>query len=115
MTLPGQDTKLQVSRTSLPGVLLITPPTMFTDHRGVYVELYNERLYQDVCPARFVQDDISVSHRSVLRGIHGDSETWKLVSCLWGEIYVVVVDCRDGSPDFGRWVGVTISDRKSVV
>ena len=103
---------LTVKRTSLPGVLVMTPPTIFKDHRGVYVELYNERLYRQAgVRASFVQDDMSVSRRGVLRGIHGDLKTWKLVTCLLGEFYLVVVDCRKGSPRFGTWQDFTLSER----
>ena len=71
---------MQVTRTELDGVLLVKPP-VFEDFRGQYVETYNDKLYAEHgIGAKFVQDDISVSMRHVLRGIHGDAETWKLVS-----------------------------------
>jgi hypothetical protein len=74
--------RMQVTRTELDGVLLVKPP-VFEDFRGQYVETYNDKLYAEHgIGAKFVQDDISVSIRHVLRGIHGDAETWKLVSCL---------------------------------
>lgn len=96
----------------LEGVLVITSPTVFEDFRGSYVELYNERLYAEAgIRVKFIQDDISTSTRSVLRGIHGDQETWKLVSCPLGELYLVVVDCREGSQHFGEWVAFTLSER----
>ena len=83
---------MEVSKTKLARMLLIKPPTIFEDFRGDFVETYNEKLYQEAgIHARFVQDDISVSSRHVLRGIHGDQETWKLVSCLYGKLYFVVV------------------------
>ena len=47
---------------------------------------------------KFVQDDISISSKHVLRGIHGDSETWKLISCLYGKFYLVVVNWDKNSP-----------------
>ena len=81
---------MEVSKTKLDGVLLITPPTIFQDFRGTYVETYNERLYNEAgVKVKFVQDDISVSKRNMLRGIHGDAETWKLVSCLFGQFLLV--------------------------
>ncbi|MGE5295517.1 MAG: dTDP-4-dehydrorhamnose 3,5-epimerase family protein, partial [Solirubrobacterales bacterium] len=102
---------MQVQTTKLPGVLLIEPPTVFEDFRGTYVETYNEQLYRDHgVDVRFVQDDISVSDRYVLRGLHGDAETWKLVSCLYGKFYLVVLNADEASPDYGRWVGFTLSD-----
>lgn len=103
---------LTITKTELADVLLITPATIFTDFRGTYVETYNEQLYRDAgIDQRFVQDDISVSTQHVLRGIHGDRKTWKLISCLYGKIYVVVVNCIDDSPQFGRWQGFELSDQ----
>lgn len=102
---------LEVSRTPLDGVMMLRPPTVFEDVRGSYVELYNERLYADAgVNVTFVQDDISVSWKSVLRGIHGDRETWKLISCLLGEIYLVVLNCDEAAPQYGTWHSVVLSE-----
>ena len=102
----------QITRATLDGVLLITPPTIFEDFRGSYVETYNEKLYAEAgITIKFVQDDISTSRRNVLRGIHGDQETWKLISCLHGEFYLVVLNYDSDSPQFGLWEGFTLSDR----
>ncbi|MDA8140091.1 MAG: dTDP-4-dehydrorhamnose 3,5-epimerase family protein [Desulfobacteraceae bacterium] len=99
-----------VEKTNLKEVLLIKPEA-FEDHRGQYVELYNDELYRKHgIGVTFVQDDISVSHRHVLRGIHGDGETWKLISCLHGSFYFVVVNCDTASPDFGQWQSFTLSE-----
>jgi dTDP-4-dehydrorhamnose 3,5-epimerase len=101
---------MKVEETSLKGVLLIKPDT-FEDHRGQYVELYNDDLYRKHgIDLTFIQDDISFSHRNVLRGIHGDSQTWKLISCLHGSFYFVVVNCDTDSTDFGKWLAFTLSD-----
>lgn len=103
---------MDVSNSKLAGVLLITPPTIFEDFRGTYVETYNERLYLDAgITVKFVQDDISVSSRNVLRGIHGDSETWKLISCLYGKFYLMVVNWDKSSPQFGQWASFVLSDQ----
>ena len=103
---------MEVSKTKLDGVLLIKPPTIFEDFRGSYVETYNEKLYNEAgIDVKFVQDDISVSSRHVLRGIHGDAVTWKLVSCLYGEFYLVVVNWDESSPQFGKWESFTLSDK----
>ena len=102
---------MEVTKTKLDGVLLITPPTIFQDFRGTYIETYNEQLYAEAgIRVRFVQDDISVSSRNVLRGIHGDRETWKLISCLYGQFYLVVVNWHDASPQFGKWESFVLSD-----
>ncbi|HLX96177.1 MAG TPA: dTDP-4-dehydrorhamnose 3,5-epimerase family protein [Verrucomicrobiae bacterium] len=102
---------LEVTKTKLDGVLLIKPPTHFEDFRGSYVELYNEELYHQAGLAvKLVQDDISTSTRNVLRGIHGDSETWKLISCLHGKFYLVVLNHDKDSRQFGQWESFTLSD-----
>ena len=102
---------LKVEKTSLEGPLLITPPTNFEDFRGSYVELYNEEIFKAAgIDVEFVQDDISTSSRHVLRGIHGDRKTWKLVSCLFGSFYLVVADCNEGSNQYHQWESFTLSD-----
>jgi dTDP-4-dehydrorhamnose 3,5-epimerase len=102
---------MEVSKTELDGVLLLKPPTIFEDFRGTYVETYNEKLYTEAgINVKFVQDDISVSSRHVLRGIHGDSQTWKLISCLYGKFYLVVVNWDKTSSQFGRWQSFVLSD-----
>lgn len=103
--------KLEVSKTSLEGVLSILPSTNFEDFRGSYIEIYNEKLFKDAgLTQNFIQDDISTSYSNVLRGIHGDSKTWKLVSCLKGSFYLVVVNNDSSSTEFGKWEGFTLSD-----
>jgi len=103
---------MDVSKTALDGVLLITPPTIFEDFRGQYVEIYNRVLYNEAgIGVDFIQDDISMSTRHVLRGIHGDGGTWKLVSCLHGKFYLVVVNNDPDSPQYRKWTSFTLSER----
>ncbi len=81
-----------IEDTTLPGVKLITPE-VFRDHRGWYVETYNDaEFFGQGISIAFVQDDSSVSTGDVLRGIHGDERTWKLVSCAYGAMFLVVVN-----------------------
>jgi len=102
---------IEISKTNLDGVLLIKLG-VFEDHRGEYIETYNEALYKENgIDTKFVQDDISVSTRDILRGIHGDDCTWKLISCLYGRFYLVVVNCDTESKDFGKWQSFVLSDR----
>jgi dTDP-4-dehydrorhamnose 3,5-epimerase len=102
---------MEVSTTELKGVLLIKLD-VFEDFRGEYVETYNEALYRENgIDVKFIQDDISVSSRNVLRGIHGDRETWKLISCLHGKFYLVVVNGDSKSSDFGKWQSFVLSDK----
>ncbi len=101
---------IKVSKTNLEGVLLIKPDA-FEDFRGFYVETYNENLYKESgIDMEFVQDDISISTKNVLRGIHGDDQTWKLISCFYGKFYLVVVNCDKSSENFGKWQSFVLSD-----
>ena len=103
---------MEVSPSKLDGVMVIKPPTVFEDHRGSYVEIYNSKLYREAgIDVEFVEDDIAVSTRHILKGIHGDQKTWKLVSCLYGKFYLVVVNWDEGSAQYGSWDSFVLSDR----
>jgi dTDP-4-dehydrorhamnose 3,5-epimerase len=98
-----------IEDTDLDGVKLIKP-TVHEDYRGTNFESYNASDYYEI-PNQFVVDSISTSRKHVLRGIHGDHRTTKLISCLYGTIYFVVLDCRSGSKTFHQWQAFTLSDR----
>ena len=101
-----------IESTRLSGVLKIKPVTYFEDFRGRYIESYNDDAYKSQgLDIDFVQDDFSRSHKGVLRGIHGDSETWKLVSCIYGSFYLIVVNNDPESSQFKQWTSFTLSDR----
>ena len=102
---------LRIKKTKLQGVLLIQLD-YFKDHRGEYLETYNKQLYHQAgINLKFVQDDYSTSKKHVLRGIHGDAQTWKLISCPFGKFYLVVVNCDEASPYFGKWEAFVMSDK----
>lgn len=86
----------------------------FEDYRGIYVETFNEALFREHFPqVRFVQDDYSMSRKDVLRGMHGDSKTWKMAHCPMGTIYLVVMNYNKTSPDYGKWTSFIISEANS--
>lgn len=89
--------------------LKLIVPDIFYDFRGEYAETYNNKDWN--LGIEFIQDDISVSSRNVLRGLHGDAVTWKLVQCLHGSLYLVVVDCRKDSYTYSKWYGYTLNDK----
>jgi dTDP-4-dehydrorhamnose 3,5-epimerase len=102
---------MNVMPTSLPGVLVIEPQ-VFGDTRGFFLEAYRaDRYTAHGIPGPFVQDNVSLSQRDVLRGLHVQhpQSQGKLVSVLRGEVYDVAVDVRVGSPSFGKWVGEHLS------
>ena len=91
---------MKIEKTNLDGVLLIEPKP-FEDFRGSYVETWNKQAYEEAgIDAEFVQDDVSMSRQHVLRGIHGDSETCKLVTCLEGSFYLIVVKLIQSAQSF---------------
>ena len=79
----------------------------FTDFRGDIWTLYTDC---DLLPD-FVEDKISVSKRHVLRGLHGDSEIDKLITCIHGEIQLAVLDLRKDSPTYGNTEMFELSDK----
>ena len=97
--------------TELPGVMILEPK-VFGDARGFFLETWNQERYREAgIPAGFVQDNLSFSGKGTLRGLHfqNPNAQGKLVQVLQGEVYDVAVDIRQGSPTFGKWVGVTLS------
>ena len=106
---------IHIEDTKLDGVLLIKPQ-VFEDFRGSYLMTYNEKEYMEaiiqngVDELSFVEDDISVSKKHVLRGIHGDYNTAKLISCLEGEFYLVVVNNIPDHKQFRQWVSFNLSE-----
>lgn len=86
-------------------------PDVYEDARGTNVEIYNDKTYREGgIEVNWIHDSISTSTKHVLRGIHGDATTWKLVSCLQGRIYFVVVNCNEDSPAFGNWESFILSE-----
>jgi len=88
----------------LPDVLVITP-SVFEDNRGNIYTSYIKEIYSKFLPdeLRFTHDKFALSKFNVLRGLHGDYKTWKLISCVYGEIYEVVADMRQDSPTYKKW------------
>ncbi|MGA1866936.1 MAG: dTDP-4-dehydrorhamnose 3,5-epimerase [bacterium] len=102
---------MDVYPTAIKDVVIIKP-TIFKDSRGFFMETYHEEKYQQAgIPHVFVQDNHSHSVKGVLRGLHYqlNRPQAKLIYVLQGEIFDVAVDIRQGSPTFGKWVGVTLS------
>ena len=84
---------------------------IFSDFRGDYVETYNENIYQTLGILPFVQDSFSTSRKDVLRGFHGDPETWKLIQVVSGEVYQVIVDFNKKSFTYLQWQAFLIGER----
>jgi dTDP-4-dehydrorhamnose 3,5-epimerase len=94
----------------LDGVRMIQP-VVHEDFRGTNFESYNDTKYRDEISYSFVVDSISTSRKHVLRGIHGDNKTTKLVTCLYGTIHVVIINRDPDSLQYNQWFTTTLSDR----
>jgi dTDP-4-dehydrorhamnose 3,5-epimerase len=102
----------KISQTKLPEVLVVEPE-VFGDSRGFFLETYHYKKYAEKGIEKpFVQDNHSRSSRGILRGLHYQLKTpqAKLVYAATGEILDVAVDIRKGSPTFGKWVGIILSE-----
>jgi dTDP-4-dehydrorhamnose 3,5-epimerase len=95
----------------LAGLRLVTP-RVFPDERGCFFESYSRRRYEEWgIEGDFVQDNVSVSGRGVVRGLHfqNPAPQGKLLAVLHGAVFDVAVDLRVDSPTFGHWEGVELS------
>jgi dTDP-4-dehydrorhamnose 3,5-epimerase len=104
---------MKISHTKLKGCVIIEP-RIFGDERGFFLETFQAVRYEQEAgiDLPFVQDNHSRSSRGVLRGLHFQKTKpqGKLVRVVCGEVYDVAVDIRKGSPTFGEWEGVTLSE-----
>lgn len=98
---------MEINLTSISDCIKIKPYIHY-DYRGEYIETWNLTAFSTILSDKFKQDDISTSKKNVLRGLHGDWETYKLVQCLQGEIMLVVVDCRN---DHGKHETFILNDK----
>jgi dTDP-4-dehydrorhamnose 3,5-epimerase len=102
---------VKFTQSTLPGVVIIDPD-VHGDQRGFFLETWHERKYREGgIDARFVQDNLSRSGLHTLRGLHAQLHRpqGKLVRVVEGAVFDVAVDIRQGSPHFGRWVGLELS------
>lgn len=102
-------------RLEIPDVIFIEA-VAFGDYRGSFMETYKRSEFNaNGIGERFVQDNLSHSVRGVLRGLHYQKDPaaqGKLVCVPRGEIFDVAVDIRKGSPTYGRWVAVLLTDEE---
>ncbi|PIT18659.1 dTDP-4-dehydrorhamnose 3,5-epimerase [Snodgrassella alvi] len=108
---------MNVIDTPIKGLLIIEP-LVFNDDRGWFMESFSQNQFEQVlqerdlpCPI-FVQDNHSLSHKGVIRGLHyqiSPHEQGKLVRVVQGSVWDVAVDIRPDSPTFGQWYGVELS------
>lgn len=104
---------MDVIKTAIEGVVIIEPK-VFKDSRGYFFESFSQREFEEkVRRINFVQDNESMSSYGVMRGLHFQRPPYaqsKLVHCVKGKVLDVVVDIRKGSPTYGRYVAVELSE-----
>lgn len=104
---------MKITRTKINGCLVIEPK-VFGDERGFFLETFQAGRYREKAgiDLPFVQDNHSRSTKGVLRGLHFQKTKpqGKLVRVVRGEVFDVAVDIRKGSPTFGKWEGVWLSE-----
>ncbi len=103
---------IQVIASSVFAEVKIIIPTVHEDHRGTFCETYTKRTMEGCAYLYdvFVQENLSVSHSGVLRGLHGDNRLAKLVHCVKGRIFDAVVDMREKSPTYRKWETFILSE-----
>ncbi len=104
---------MKVSRLAIPDILIVEPPRHM-DNRGFFSETYNKQALKSAgIEAEFVQDNQSLSRqKGVVRGLHFQADPHaqaKLVRVTRGAVFDVVVDLRQGSPTYGKWVSEILS------
>jgi dTDP-4-dehydrorhamnose 3,5-epimerase len=105
--------KFTLDHTPLQDCFVITPQ-VFSDERGFFMESWNKREFEEAgITTEFVQENHSRSQKNVLRGLHYQrmpTPLAKLVRCIRGQILDVAVDLRTGSPTFGQWYSIELSE-----
>lgn len=104
---------MEIIKTPIEGVVILKP-RIFNDDRGYFFESYSQRVFnKEVREIHFVQDNESKSSYGVLRGLHFQKPPFcqsKLVRCIKGSVLDVAVDIRKGSPTFGQYVAVELTE-----
>lgn len=104
---------MNIIKTEIEG-LVIVEPRIFRDDRGYFNESFSQREFEEnVCRTTFVQDNQSMSSYGVVRGLHFQKPPYcqsKLVRCIKGAVLDVAVDIRKGSPTFGKYVAVELTE-----
>lgn len=109
---------MKITETGFEGLVLIEPK-VFSDSRGQFFESYNSKEFNEIASSNihFVQDNISISHKNVLRGMHFQdppSAQAKLIQVLHGAVYDVVIDLRKKSHSFGKFFTSELSSKNNL-
>ena len=83
----------------------------FKDFRGYYIESFNENKYFSKYGIKFVQDDFSSSKKNILRGFHGDNGTWKIFSCIYGQVQFAFINYNKKSKNYKKNISIVLSEK----
>jgi len=83
--------------------------SQFIDHRGYYWTTWNKKTFRNI---KFNHDKFSISKKNVLRGIHCDFKSWKLVTCVFGKIFLVIVNVNKNSPKYLKTKSFLLDHKK---
>lgn len=104
---------MELVSTGIEGLWVIKPK-VFADNRGYFLESYNKSVFESKgLTLDFVQDNQSLSHSGVLRGLHFQNPPFaqgKLVRVITGAVYDVAVDIRKNSPTYGKYFGAELTE-----
>ena len=104
---------MNLIKTAIEGVVIIEPK-VFPDERGYFSESFSQKKFvENICNTTFVQDNESKSSYGVLRGLHFQRAPYtqsKLVRVVQGVVWDIAVDIRKGSPTFGKYIGVELTE-----
>lgn len=104
----------KVTQSAIFKDVITVEPDVYWDNRGNIYTSFKKEVYDQFIPGslKFEHDKMAQSKFNVLRGLHGDHKTWKLVSCVFGEIHEVIVDMRADSPTYKKWEAFSLNSDK---
>ena len=105
--------QFEITSSQIIDGVIIFKPSVFFDHRGTLFTTFHNDVFKNYIPEKleFKHDKFSKSFKNVLRGIHGDTKSWKLVTAVYGEVLQVIVDCRKESPTYLNWEQFVINEK----
>jgi len=108
--------KYKIYKSDILTDVMIIESDIFRDNRGEIYSSYDKSLLSLLPEGmRFIHDKFVISKQNVLRGMHGDSKTWKLISCVYGQVFQAVVDIRLGSNTFKKSATFQLTPGKQIL
>ena len=95
----------------MPNKIRVFKNSSFRDYRGFYWSSWKKGSIKKI---KFRHDKFSLSKKNVLRGLHGDKKTWKLLSCPYGKLLLVVVNCLKKSKNYLKWKSWILSHKNGI-